>query len=195
MGKIFVIIGKSATGKDTIYQRVVEDLKQELKKIVMYTTRPIRSQEEQGKQYYFVSEEEYLKRKEAGNIIEERAYETVYGIWRYFTVNDGQFQLDHESYIMIGTLEVYEKIKAYFGKNIVVPIYIDLETGLRLERALLREKKQAEPKYTELCRRFLADEEDFSEEKIQKAQITKRYYNDEFESCVMLIEKDIRAML
>lgn len=195
MGKIFVIMGKSATGKDTIYQRVAEDLRDSLKEIVLYTTRPIRDQEENGKQYHFVSEEEYVCLKEQGKIIEERAYDTMYGIWRYFTVNDEQLQIENQSYIMIGTLEAYQQIKNYFGEEIVVPIYITVETGERLQRALSRERKQTQPKYTEMCRRFIADEEDFSKENIQKAQITKCYYNDEITGCVAQIEADIQSML
>lgn len=191
MGKIYIIVGKSATGKDTIYQRVVSDLKKKIKEIVMYTTRPIRDNEEGGREYFFVTEEKYQELKKAGKVIEERAYNTIYGIWRYFTVNDGQFDLVTENCIMIGTLEAYLQIKAYFGEKSVVPIYVDVETGERLERALAREKKQKEPKYTELCRRFLADEADFSEENIKKAGITKRYYNSELEACIQEIEGDL----
>ena len=191
MGKIYIIVGKSATGKDTIYQRVVSDLRQELKEIVMYTTRPIRDSEQNGREYFFVTETDYQELKKAGKVIEERAYNTVYGIWRYFTVNDGQFDLATQNYIMIGTLEAYLQIRSYFGEQSVVPIYVDVETGERLERALAREKKQQQPKYTELCRRFLADEADFSEENIIKSGITKRYYNNELESCIQEIEKDI----
>lgn len=195
MGKIFIIMGKSATGKDTIYQKVAEDLKDSLREIVLYTTRPIRDQEENGKQYHFVSEEEYVCLKEQGKIIEERAYDTMYGVWRYFTVNDEQLQIEDQSYIMIGTLEAYQQIKHYFGEEVVVPIYITVETGERLQRALLRERKQTQPKYTEMCRRFIADEEDFSEENMKKAQITKCYYNDEIRACVAQIECDIQSML
>ena len=191
MGKIYIIVGKSATGKDTIYQRVVSDLRQELKEIVMYTTRPIRDSEQNGREYFFVTETDYQELKKAGKVIEERAYNTVYGIWRYFTVNDGQFDLATQNYIMIGTLEAYLQIRSYFGEQSVVPIYVDVETGERLERALAREKKQQQPKYTELCRRFLADEADFSEENIIKSGITKRYYNTELESCIQEIEKDL----
>ena len=48
---------------------------------------------------------------------------------------------------MIGTLESYEKLKTYFGNEKVVPLYIEVEDGERLTRALAREKTQKEPKY------------------------------------------------
>ena len=75
-------------------------------------------------------------------------------------------------------------MKEYFGENEVVPVYIQVEDGKRLERALNREKEQDNPKYAELCRRFLADQEDFSEDKIKDAGITVRFENDDFDICV-----------
>ena len=66
----------------------------------------------------------------------------------------------------------------------VVPLYIELEDGERLSRALKREKEQKTPKYQELCRRFLADSEDFSEEKLKKLNIQTRYENINMEQCL-----------
>ena len=57
----------------------------------------------------------------------------------------------------------------------MVPLYIEVDDGLRLSRALERERKQTEPKYAEMCRRFLADCEDFTEEKIAEAGIVRRF--------------------
>ena len=94
---------------------------------------------------------------------------------------DHQVDLDHQSYLLIGTLESYLKIREYFGTENVVPIYIEVEDGMRLQRALERERRQENPKYEELCRRFLADEKDFSEEKLKEAGITKRFCNESLE--------------
>ena len=74
-------------------------------------------------------------------------------------------------------------MKEYFKKELI-PIYIEVEDGIRLERAIQREKKQKEPKYTELCRRFIADSKDFSEENIKKSKIEKRFQNIELDKCV-----------
>ena len=43
-----------------------------------------------------------------------------------------------------------------------------------------------------MCRRFLADEEDFSEENIRKYGIVKRYINDNFNICLKEITEDIK---
>ena len=80
---------------------------------------------------------------------------------------------------MIGTLEAYQGIRAYYGAANVVPVYIEVEDGERLFRALSRERAQEHPKYEEMCRRFLADSEDFSEEKLREAGIGQRFENRE----------------
>lgn len=192
MARIFIILGKSATGKDTIYKKLLEAGELGLRTAVMYTTRPIRLSEEEGVEYHFVDETELNKLMEQNKIIEHRAYETIHGIWHYFTVNDGQIKLDEADYLMLGTLESYEQIREYYGKDKVIPIYIEVEDGIRLTRALKREQKQEEPKYAEMCRRYLADEEDFSEENLRKCGITKRYQNNDINICIFEIIDDIK---
>ena len=85
---------------------------------------------------------------------------------------------------MIGTLQAYLKMKDYFGEDRMLPVMIELDDGVRLERALRRERKQLQPRYEEMCRRFLADSEDFSEERIQEADIRRRFRNDDLEKCL-----------
>ena len=195
MGRIFFVTGKSATGKDTIYKQLVEDTTLALTTIVSYTTRPIRSNETDGVEYHFVTEDQLQSLKDQEKIIEQRFYHTICGIWHYFTVNDGQFDQEDCNYILIGTLEQYEKIRSYFGEERVVPIYIQVDAALRLIRSVQREQQQDNPKYAEICRRFLADEEDFSEENIKRLGIHKRYENVQLEDCVLSIKQDIRNAL
>lgn len=191
MGKIFYILGKSASGKDTIYKKLCNDKELNLKSVVLYTTRPIRDGEIDKVTYNFVTEKEYEAIKESGSIIEERSYDTIHGLWRYFTAVDSDFSLDN-NYIMIGVLSSYVSINKYFGNDKVIPIYIEVDDGIRLERALKRERKPENRKYAEMCRRFLADSEDFSEEKIQKANITKRFENIDFDECIREIREYIK---
>lgn len=193
MGKIFYLMGKSASGKDTIFKKIMEDERICLKNIVMYTTRPIRSGEVNGIDYYFVTEEEAAQLEQQGQIIEMRQYSTVYGIWKYFTVSDEQIDLQEHSYLMIGTLESYRKTKDYFGEEHLVPLYVTVPDGIRLERALEREKRQPVPKYAEMCRRFLADEEDFKEENLKACHIMEKFENIAVEQCVeRLVQRILR---
>ena len=192
---IFVVMGKSATGKDAIYKRIFKSERLPLKKIVPYTTRPLRHGEEEGKQYHFVSEEEMNRLMDEGKVIEHRQYDTVNGIWHYFTVDDDEnVRKKDEKYLMIGTLEAYVKLKQYYGEENVIPIYINTDGFNRLTRALKREHKQENPNYEELCRRFLADEADFSEEKLAKAGIDSMFdNNDDIDECVETVIKAIES--
>lgn len=195
MGKIFYVMGKSASGKDTIYKKLLERLPQ-LKRVIPYTTRPIRDGEKDGEEYYFTAGEKLEELRRANKIIEERTYETVYGPWCYFTVDDGQIDLEgEEGYLMIGTLESYEKTRSYYGEEYLIPIYVEVEDGDRLLRALERERTQKVPKYKELCRRFLADEEDFKEENLKRCGIERRFCNNELEGCIDEIAKDVEKSL
>ncbi|HCL01932.1 MAG TPA: guanylate kinase [Lachnoclostridium phytofermentans] len=193
MSKIFVIMGKSATGKDTVYKKLIESNELMLKTAVGYTTRPIRKGERNGVEYRFVTENEMENLKEKGLIIEHRSYDTVQGEWHYFTVNDEQIILGKNDYLLISTLEGFVQIRKYFGKDIVIPIYIEVADDIRLERSIIRERKQENPKYAEVCRRYLADEEDFSEEKLMEANIIKRYKNVDLNECINEIENDIKS--
>ena len=106
-------------------------------------------------------------------------------------MDDGSIDPDRQDHLGIGTLESYLKIREYYGAERVLPIYIEVEDGERLSRALSRERSEEEPKYREMCRRFLADSEDFSEEKIRAAGITRRFVNDDLERCCREIREFI----
>ncbi len=187
MGKIVCLMGKSSSGKDTVYKKLLEQDAVSLQKIVPYTTRPIRAGEQDGVEYHFIEEAEYQKFADERNVIEARVYHTCHGIWRYFTVADKAIDLSKQSYLMIGTLEAYEQIRKFYGEDKVLPVMIELDDGVRLQRALDREKIQTAPRYEEMCRRFLADAEDFSPEKMAAAGITETFYNGELEQCLSKI--------
>ena len=196
MGKIYYMMGKSSTGKDTLYKRIFANEELQLKTVVLYTTRPIRDGEKEGVEYFFCDTKKVEELEAAGKVIERRDYNTVHGIWTYFTVDDGQIDLKNQDYLIIGTLESYHKIRDYYGKASVVPIYIEVEDGVRLQRALNRELEQVVPKYEEMCRRFLADSKDFSEENLKKAEISRRFLNgdlDETEAEIVEYIKSFKA--
>jgi len=201
MSVLYLVMGKSASGKDTIFQRLKQDSSLRFKTMIPYTTRPKREGEVSGEQYYFVSQEKFFEMQEKQRIIESRVYHTIHGDWTYFTADDGQIIMNsEEKYLLIGTLEVYESIKAYYRKKLIaapsvvrvedwlkqciVPIYVEVEDGVRLERAIQRERLQRQPAYGELCRRFLADEEAFSLENLDRAGIVRKFENQDLEVCV-----------
>lgn len=192
MGNIFYLMGKSSSGKDTIYRELLKDRELNLKKAVLYTTRPIRTGETDGVTYHFTDEAELVRLQKEHKVIEVRGYDTVKGMWYYFTVDDGQFQETGRDILMIGTLESYEKMREYFGER-MVPVFVTLEDGERLIRAIRREQQQKEPVYAEVCRRFLADEKDFSQEMLTKNKIEQFFENNELEQCVNAIKEFMKT--
>ncbi len=197
MNHIFYLIGKSSSGKDSLYEAILNS-NLGLTPLLLYTTRPKRDGEIDGKDYHFVSEDTLDEYRKQGKVIEERTYQTVYGPWTYFTANVGNrtLNLDKFSYLGIGTLVSYQKLREYFGEDVVIPLYIEVEDGIRLERAMEREKRQTQPKYKEMCRRFLADQKDYSEENIERIGITKRFNNNgKIEKCLTEVQEYIESIL
>ncbi len=192
--KIIYFMGKSASGKDTIYKKVKERLNPSPKEIILYTTRPLRDHEENGREYFFVSAQEIARMENEGKVIEKRVYHTVYGDWIYATADDGQFD-ENSTYMAIGTLESYLPLRTYFGEEAMIPVYLEVEDGIRLERAIARERTQKTAKYEEMCRRFLADQADFSEENLKAAKITRRFPNEDMDACLDMVLAYIEAEL
>ena len=186
-------MGKSASGKDTVYRKLIEN--SGLRPIILYTTRPLRAGETDGEDYHFVDDEKLAQYEREKKLIEVRRYHTVHGVWSYATVDDGTTDLLSASYLAIGTLESYTALKQHYGSEHVVPIYIEVEDGVRLMRALERERQQKNPDYAELCRRFLADCEDFSEEKLVRAGVEKRFSNEALDNCLAEIKLYLSGQL
>ena len=184
-------MGKSSSGKDSMYKEILKAVPH-LKSVVSYTTRPIRQGETNGVEYFFVDEKELAKMKQEGKVIEERAYNTVHGVWKYFTVDDKQIDVNNNDYLLMGTPASYKGVRTFYGEERLIPIYLHVDDGVRLERALRREQSQENPRYEEMCRRYLADHEDFSEKNLEEAKITKEFNNENFQECLKEIVEYIK---
>ena len=164
MGRIHCIIGKSASGKDTLFSSILSKNKGEIVPVVPYTTRPKRVHETDGVDYFFVSEKEMEDMDKLGQIVESRSYHTVHGTWHYFTRT---FQMEeNKNYLLITTLEGAISLQRHYGSDLVSVVYLFLDDKARLLRSIERESRQCSPNYSEVCRRFLADQNDFSDEKL-----------------------------
>lgn len=190
MGKLFCLIGKSGSGKDTVFKKLMSDTELSLTSVVTYTTRPRRDNEKNGVEYNFITNEELMRFRDAGKIIEMRKYDTVKGVWYYCTIDDGIIDLTKGDYLTIATLEGFTELKKRFGTN-ALPLYITVNDGERLSRVLSREKAQHSPDYYELCRRFLADRDDFCERRLAEAGIVRKFSNDDLLKCVAEIKSFI----
>lgn len=183
MAKIFCLIGETCSGKDTIFKKLLEKDKT-LTPIVTYTTRPMRETEKNGREYYFVDRKVFNKLKYNNKIIEYRSYKTVHGSWLYFVVNDGQIDINSDKkYIVISTLEGAKKLKDIY-KNDVFIFHIWVNDETRILRAFAREMNTNQD-YIEMCRRFVSDNKDFSQERFVELGIAdNKIINDSIPNCV-----------
>ncbi len=196
MAKIICLLGKSCSGKDTIYKRLLSDGSLGLIPLVTYTTRPMRSGEQEGREYHFTDEKGFEDLKDSGKVIEDRSYDTVYGLWRYFTVDDGTFDPNGRNVIAAaGTIPAFIRLRDHFGAENTCPIMIETDDGIRLERAMRREKKQPAPRYKEMCRRFITDSEDFDDEKLKAAGVENIFMNNEdLDKCIKEVTEFIQRL-
>ena len=191
MGRIYYLLGKSATGKDTLYKEILKR-RPKLRTVTMYTTRPIREGETDGVEYFFTDREELERQLASGKVIESRTYQTIAGPWTYYTVDDGQFDVaDDESCLMIGTLESYDKMCAYFEAGKMVPVYIEVPDGIRLLRAVKREENQKSRITGKSAGDTLQTKKIFQRKNLERLGITKRYQNTDMEMCVEEILRDL----
>ncbi|MBQ9349290.1 MAG: guanylate kinase [Oscillibacter sp.] len=164
MGRIFCIVGKSASGKDTLYRAILDGPPPCPDPVLPCTTRPMRDGERDGVDYRFVTEARLRELEAAGCVVEKREYHTVQGLWIYFTP---AFPLEADrDRLLIITPEGVRGIAARYGADRVRTILLDVDDRTRIHRCVEREDAQSRPDYEELCRRFLADQRDFAEERV-----------------------------
>ena len=96
-----MITGPSGAGKGTLIKRLVER-HPELEVAVSATTRPQRPNETNGREYWFLSEEEFVERIEAGAFLEH--VEFVGG--RYGTLASEMDRIAAEGRVCVLELEI-----------------------------------------------------------------------------------------
>ena len=138
---IFMILGDSNSGKDTIVNAIMKSFPR-IKKIIPYTTRPKRDYEVEGKDYYFITNDQFLFLTERGYIIDPCWVETTHGIWWYgsskLELNTGSFP-DH---IVTGNMtSLYEFVSKGYD---VIPIFLSVSDKVRWERIKKRDSGDLE---------------------------------------------------
>lgn len=193
MSNFIYIMGKSSTGKDTIYKRLKDKIDTNV--YVPYTTRPMREGEQEGREYYFLNREQFEELQHQDKVMEARNYNVINAqgekdIWTYATIADSQWDKEGD-FLSIGTLESYTSIIRYLEEHPekdlnMIPVYISIDEQERENRARKREEQQIKPNYEEMKRRFEADNRDFSKEKLEKAGIgeSETFENYDLEKCV-----------
>lgn len=147
---IIALFGESGSGKDTGVRLLTSKFKS-LHHIIPTTTRPMRDTETNNVDYYFVNKEQFIQG------ITNNDFYTInyYNNWSY-GINKNEIE---NNPISIGAFSIKDiKQLLNFDNLTVIPIYIKTSDKTRLMRCLTREDN---PDCKEICRRFIADKEDF----------------------------------
>lgn len=162
--KILLLIGKSATGKDTVLKEILEknNSKLPLKRAVSVTTRPMRENEIEGEDYYFITDDEFKLSEKNKEFIEETSYKVRQKIWHY-GFQKKEFSSDTNYLIIANPYGFRAFLKAYKNKEIdkeIVPIYLICSEEERKRRYLERDKSN-ENIEEEWLARAIRDDLDF----------------------------------
>lgn len=149
---MIIIVGKSGSGKDSVVKKLTNFY--DYKKIVTWTTRPMRPKEMQDVTYHFTDEETFEEKIEEGFFAEWKKYESIEGTWYY-----GTALLDlttfNEDKIIILTPDGYRDIKDIIGKD-TLTVYLKSKN-----RILKSRLKKRGDNSKEIKRRLRHDKKDF----------------------------------
>lgn len=158
MKKIIVLLGASATGKDTVAKHISE--KYNIPMAISYTTRPMRSNETQGIEYYFISDDEMHKKFKNGEVIEHTSYYIQSEDVSYTYANVIE-EFEKRDYVLtiLNPHGLYQFNKSQYKDNLV-SIMLNCDDRVRLVRSLNRDENV---NVNEVLDRFRRDELDFIE--------------------------------
>ena len=177
---IIAIIGESGAGKDT-FAWALHDFC-EWNMVTLSTTRPIRDYEVEDEDYYFIDEDTFKQKVLNNDMIVHNCFNNwYYGIEKHL-LTDGVN-------IVVISPGGLRQLQTYAKNNddiVVLAYYLWVHPQIRLERAL---KREGIPDVTEICRRFLADEEDFKEYHGETCDSACRFINDDGISSPYMIKR------
>ena len=174
---MIIIVGKTASGKDTVVKKLVDDYK--YTKIITYATRPMRKGEKQDITYHFISDDEFNQKINEGFFAEYKAYDTEFGKWYYGTSLE-DLENAEDNNIIILTPDGYRDVVNKLSKK-PIAIYIYANNATIKKRLLKRgdDKNEAE-------RRVSHDNDDF---KGIENEVDKIVYNNDGTDINNVIQK------
>lgn len=156
MGKLIIVYGATASGKDTLL-REMQDYG--VMRLTSYTTRPMREGEEDGVEYRFVTKEKFDEDLANDMVIEHREYTIANGdTWYYYFKKNTIDLSDNNTYCCIADLNGAIDLINYYGKANTVAVYVNTPVEICVHRALDRERRTiTDMKVKEICRRMVSD--------------------------------------
>jgi guanylate kinase len=158
--KLFVVTGPSGAGKGTLIGALIER-RDDLEVAISATTRPQRPGEEDGHDYYFLTEEEFLGRIEAGDFLEHVVY--VSG-QRYGTLRSEVARIHAAGKSVVLELETKGARAVRDAESSAVTIFIAPPSFAELERRLRERATESSGEIDErleLAREQMREADDF----------------------------------
>ena len=149
---MLILIGKTASGKDTISNKLISEYG--YKKLITYTTRPIRKGEINDVTYHFVSDKEFKQKIKNNFFAEYKSYNTEFGTWYYGTALEDLKKSDDKTLIIL-TPQGYRDIKDKLS-NKSTTVYVQASRHTIRKRLANRGDNPHEAK-----RRLKHDNDDF----------------------------------
>lgn len=135
---LIVISGPSGSGKGTIIKEVMKKIP-DLIYSVSYTTRPKREGEIEGKDYFFISKDEFEKLIDEDFFIEwAKVYDYYYGTGKEFVLNNLN---DNKDVILEIEIQGAKKIREIYDKKNVIFIFIAPPDFKELEKRIMNRKR------------------------------------------------------
>lgn len=148
---IVVLVGKTASGKTTVANELC---KHGYKKIVTYTTRPMRKNEKQDVDYHFISDEQFNRMIKNNEFTEYKRYNTSHGVWSYGSVVTSEQEHSPKPYVIILTPQGLRDLSKKMSR------YIAFYLNVGLESQLERLKKRGDEEQ-QIIKRLENDAKDF----------------------------------
>ena len=149
---IIVLVGKTASGKTTVANELCEN--HGYKRIITYTTRPMRENEVQDVDYHFISDEQFNKMVENNEFTEYKRYNTAHGVWSYGSVVTLEQELSDDCYVIILTPQGLRNLSRKMSRYIA--FYLNVSLKSQLERLKKRGDEEQQ-----IIKRLINDAKDF----------------------------------
>lgn len=158
--KLFVLLSESSGGKDTLLNMIVKN--EFLKPVISTTTRKMRSNEKQDREYHFVTKEEFMLMEAKDEFLETTSYLIPSeGIVKYGLAKK-DVVLSKSSYVVILNPIGLQQVEEQLGKENVVSIYIHRNDKDRFISYLNREEKRFDLILDDAYERYKRDLKDFA---------------------------------
>lgn len=189
--KLITLTGASASGKDSLLNKVLKSNKK-IKPIISVTTRPKREGETDGVEYKFITLDELTELYNNNELIEMREYHTENGVWYYGITKDSMDENSDDVYLVIADVHGVQQLRQYLNslesENIEVEsIFVNCNGRERLLRSLARETNLNDYQIAEICRRYLDDQRNVAAYKDAFDIILRNESPQDLDRCVLII--------